>query len=54
MCSDVQDGKERLVEHKVAMRIGDMKNGIAVDTWEQQHKSRLDREEASVLEQEPR
>lgn len=44
--------KKRLVEHKVAVRRGDAKNGIAVHAWEQQH--RVDWKEASVLDQEPR
>ena len=43
--------KKRLVEHKAAVRRGDMNNGIAVYAWEHQH--RVDWENASVLKQEP-
>lgn len=44
--------KKRLVEHKAAVKRGDMKNGIAVHAWEQQHRVNWD--EADVLVQEPR
>ena len=44
--------KKRLVEHKAAVKRGDMKNGIAVHAWEEQHRVNWD--EASVLAQEPR
>ena len=36
---------------KAAVRRGDMNNGITVHTWDHQH--RVDRENASVLKQEP-
>ena len=39
--------KKRLVEHKAAVKRGDMKNGIAVHAWEQQHRVNWD--EANVL-----
>ena len=43
--------QKRLMEHKAAVRRGDTNNGIAVHAWDHQH--RVDRENASVLKQEP-
>ena len=39
------------MEHKAAVRRGDMNNEITVHAWDHQH--RVDRENASVLKQEP-
>ena len=44
--------QKRLMKHIVAVRRGDMKSGVAVHAWEQQHE--IDWEEANGLKQVPR